>query len=130
MEIIDVPVYTSDTGSLAAIDNLLPFDIKKVLCIYGIKPGAERGGHGHKKTRQGLICINGSCKISIYGSGEEIEVILDDPSKCLVLEPEDWHTMSDFTVGAVLLAFGSEHHSKDDYVYDKFRKSTSGQQAV
>ena len=122
MQIIDIPVYTNDTGSLAAIDNLLPFDIKKVLCIYGVKPGIERGGHAHKKTRQGLICINGSCKISIYviGSGKEIEIILDDPSECLVLEPEDWHTMSDFTEGAVLLALGSEHYSKSDYVYDKF----------
>jgi dTDP-4-dehydrorhamnose 3,5-epimerase-like enzyme len=122
MRLISVPVFSSDKGSLAAIDNILPFDIKKVLCIYGVRPNIERGGHGHKKTRQGLMCVNGSCKVSIYvlGSGTETEVILDNPTKCLILEPEDWHTMTDFTEGAMLLVFGSEHYSDDDYIYDIF----------
>ena len=43
--------------------------------------------------------------------------ILDDPSKCIIVEPEDWHTMF-FKNNAVLLVFEFHAYDKKDYLYN------------
>lgn len=118
MQVIDVPTFGGDKGSLSVIDRLLPFDIKRVFYIYGVGPGEVRGGHGHKKTIQALICVAGSCKVStkVLGTYDTDEILLDSPTKCAILAPEDWHEMSDFKYGTVLLVISSEHHIEDDYI--------------
>jgi hypothetical protein len=46
--------------------------------------------------------------------------ILDSPDKCIIIEPEDWHTMSNFSPDAILLVFASEPFKKEDYIYEKY----------
>ena len=43
-------------------------------------------------------------------------VILDNPNKCLIVEPEDWHTMDNFSKDAVLLVLASEYYDASDYI--------------
>jgi len=116
--IIDLPTFRDERGSLTVIEKILPFDIKRIYYIYDVLN--KRGGHRHIKTIQALIILNGSCEIFIDDGEKEETVLLDSPSKCLILEPKDWHTMDKFTNGSVLLVLSSEFYDENDYIVERY----------
>ena len=116
--IIDLPTFEDERGSLTVVEKLLPFDIKRFYYIYNVTD--QRGGHRHKKTIQALICLNGSCEIYINNGKKEDYFLLNEPNKCLILDPKDWHTMDKFSNGAILLVFASEYYDKDDYIEEEY----------
>ena len=118
--IIDLKTFTDVRGNLTVIEKVIPFDIKRIFYIYGVDDSI-RGGHRHKITRQAAICIQGSCCLYINNGRSEENYLLDRPSKCLVLEPQDWHTMYQFTNDAILMVLASTHFHQDDYIYDKYQ---------
>jgi hypothetical protein len=115
---IDLPTFEDERGNLTVVEKVLPFDIKRFYYIYDVS--GKRGGHHHKKTIQALISLNGSCEIYVNdGINKEI-FLLDSPSKCLILNPEDWHTMDKFSSHSTLLVFSSEFYDKDDYIDEEY----------
>ena len=48
------------------------------------------------------------------------DFILDTPAKCLILDPEDWHTMHNFSGNAILMVLASEAFNPDDYIYQQY----------
>ncbi len=113
--IIDLKIFTDARGSLVAIeDSLLPFAIKRVYSI--LNPQGIRGGHRHKKTTQAMICLQGSCVVYNNDGKSEQEFILDNPSKCLILEPQDWHQMKDFKNNCLLQVLASQNYDINDYI--------------
>ena len=116
--IIDLPTFVGPRGSLTVLDGTLPFEIKRTYWIYGAD-GQVRGGHRHTKTRQALIAITGT--ISMYMNDGRVSetVVLDTPSRCLLVEPKDWHTMS-FGPGAVLMVISSEPYDRADYIDEMY----------
>ena len=119
-KIIDLKTFEDPRGKLTVIEKLLPFDIKRVFYIYGVDDSV-RGGHRHHKTIQAAISIAGSCIVSNNNGKEEKDFILDDPTKCLIIEPEDWHTMHHFTPDAIFLVFASEYFDPEDYIYEPYK---------
>ena len=117
--IIDLPTFKDERGNLTVVEKLLPFDIKRFYYIYDVTE--KRGGHRHKKTIQALICLGGSCEVYINDGEQEENILLDTPSKCLILEPKDWHTMDNFTKGSTLLVFSSEFYDRDDYIDEEYK---------
>lgn len=119
--IIDLKTFTDSRGNLTVIEKVLPFDIKRVFYIYGVDDSV-RGNHRHKKTIQAAISLQGYCKIhNQSGVGKPIETfVLDTPSKCLILEPEDYHWMDEFSKDNILMVFASEYFEKDDYIYEPY----------
>lgn len=108
-------------GVLSVFEHLLPEKIERVYFIYGVPGESIRGGHRHHKTWQGLICLNGSCKIYIQESNElDYSVVLDSPSKCLVLRPEDWHQMYEFSEGSILLVLANQDYDPADYIDEAY----------
>jgi dTDP-4-dehydrorhamnose 3,5-epimerase-like enzyme len=119
--LIDLKTYTDARGNLTVVEKVLPFDIKRVFYIYGVDD-SKRGGHRHHKTIQAAVCIQGSCKIYNNDSREEQVYELNQPSRCLILDPEDWHTMYDFSQDAILMVFASELYDEKDYIFDSYPK--------
>ncbi|WP_246096575.1 sugar 3,4-ketoisomerase [Paenibacillus sinopodophylli] len=119
-KIIEVKVLGDDRGLLTVIEENLtiPFEIKRVFYIYGTQNEVRRGFHGHFKTRQALISVAGSCKVHLDNLIRTQEVILDSPQKILILEPNDWHEMYDFSEDCVLLVLASHHYDSEDYIRD------------
>ena len=103
------------------MEKVLPFDIKRVFYIYGVDD-SRRGGHRHHKTIQAAVCIQGACRIYNDNNIEEQVFDLNQPSKCLILDPEDWHTMYDFSADAILMVFASELYDEKDYIFDSYPK--------
>lgn len=118
-QIIDLQTFTDKRGNLTVIEKVIPFDIKRIFYIYGVDD-SKRGGHRHHKTIQAAVCIKGECKI--FSNDNNIEQIfeLNNPSKCLILKPEDWHTMYDFSEDAILMVFASEYFDKNDYIFEPY----------
>ena len=86
------------------IEKILPFKIKRVFYIYNVDDSI-RGKHRHIKTIQAAICISGSCVISCKSSKKDKMKYykLSKPDQCLIIYPEDYHTMQEFSKDAVLL---------------------------
>jgi hypothetical protein len=114
-KIIQVPTHKDSRGSLSVIEELLPFEIKRVYYIYDCS-NLPRGGHRHKKTIQALICVKGYCTIDWNNGAESGIILLSQPDTLLLLQPEDYHTMHDFSSDAVLLVLASEHFDSNDYI--------------
>ncbi len=117
--LIDLKTFTDKRGNLTVIEKILPFDIKRVFYIYGVDDSV-RGGHRHHKTIQAAICIKGECKIVNNESHKEEHFHLNKPSVCLILEPQDWHQMYDFSDDAILMVLASEYFDEKDYIFEKY----------
>ncbi len=112
--VINLPTFAEPRGSLTVLQGSLPFNVVRTYWIYGAD-GQTRGGHRHTYTRQALVAISG--RVSVYLNDGVISdtVDLDDPSKCLLVEPKDWHTMT-FDTSAVLLVMSSHPYDRSEYV--------------
>jgi dTDP-4-dehydrorhamnose 3,5-epimerase-like enzyme len=120
--IIKLPEFSDLRGRLTVIDNiekLIPFAVKRIFYIYDVDDSV-RGGHRHHTTRQAAVCIKGKCIVSNNNGIEKKDFLLDSPSKCLILETEDWHQMHQFTPDAILLVFASTVFTPEDYIYEPY----------
>jgi hypothetical protein len=118
--LIDLQTFTDERGNLTVIEKVVPFDIKRIFYIYGVDD-SKRGGHRHNRTIQAAICIQGSCTIFNDNGIKQEEFVLDQPHKCLILNPEDWHTMYDFSEDAILMVLASEYFDGNDYIFDPYK---------
>lgn len=113
-KILKIPTFSDSLGILSVIDGILPFSILRVFWISGAD-GQIRGGHRHKKTRQALISLHGKILIYLNNGISEKTIALSSSDQCLIVEPEDWHTMT-FGPDSVLLVLASHTYNRDDYI--------------
>ena len=118
-KLIKIKKIADERGSLSVIEDELGFDIKRLFYIYDVPIGKERGGHGHYKTCMGMIAIGGSCHVEVATKNQIQNFYLDQPDRCLLLYPEEWHRMYNFENNITLLVLASERFNKNDYFYDK-----------
>lgn len=117
--LINLKTFTDKRGNLTVIEKVTPFDIKRIFYIYGVD-NSTRGGHRHHKTIQAAVCIQGSCIISNNNGKQKEDFILDKPSKCLIIQPEDWHTMHHFSSDCILMVLASELFDEADYIFEPY----------
>jgi len=115
---IDLPTFGDERGRLTIIEKVLPFEIKRFYYVYDVR--SKRGGHRHHKTVQALVMLGGSCEVYVNNGKEKQTFLLDRSDKCLVVEPQDWHTMDKFTEGSTLLVFASEYYDVNDYIDEPY----------
>jgi len=111
-----------ERGSLVAVEigqeKAVPFEIKRVYYIYRTEQGVSRGFHAHKDLRQVAIPAAGSCRMVLDDGHERQSVLLDNPTRGLLIESMMWREMHDFSDDCVLLVLASEHYNEDDYIRD------------
>lgn len=112
--IVTLPTFSDGRGTLTVQDRALPFKVERTYWIYGAD-GQLRGGHRHRTTRQALIAVAGVVTIYMNDGRREDRIELSHPSQCLLVEPEDWHTMA-FGPGSVLLVMASHKYDPDEYI--------------
>ncbi len=111
-------------GQLVALEanRQIPFEVKRVFYIYGTQEGIPRGNHSHYKTKQFLVAVNGSCKVTL-DNGKRKEIFdLNKPNLGLFQDALIWGTMHDFSSDCVLMVLADEHYDESDYIrdYDMF----------
>jgi dTDP-4-dehydrorhamnose 3,5-epimerase-like enzyme len=111
-------------GQLVALEvnRQIPFDVKRVFYIYGTQEGVPRGNHSHYKTKQFLVAVNGSCKVTLDNGKEKETYDLNKPNLGLFQDALIWGTMHDFSSDCVLMVLADEYYDASDYItnYDKF----------
>jgi dTDP-4-dehydrorhamnose 3,5-epimerase-like enzyme len=118
-KLLQLNTFSDSRGSLTVMEKNIPFEIKRIFYIYGVDDSV-RGKHRHHKTIQAAVCIAGSCIISNDNGKEKEDFILDTPNKCLIIYPEDYHSMHHFTSDAILLVLASEYFNPEDYIYEPY----------
>ena len=117
-------VSTPDNGSLSFFEGErdIPFPIKRIYYIHGVQENTVRGAHAHKELKQLLFCPYGSVKILLDNGKEKSEVILDNPSKGLIITPCIWRDMVWLVKNSVLCVAASDYYNEDDYIrnYSEF----------
>jgi len=113
-KVIDLPTFLDSRGNLTVMERVLPFEIRRVFWITHADY-MLRGGHRHHNTRQALIAVLGEVIVSMNDGKKSRDVLLSLQNQCLIVEPEDWHTMS-FGPGSALLVFASHLYDIKDYI--------------
>ena len=126
---IEFNVLGDDRGQLVALEELkdIPFNIKRVFYIYGTSEDVPRGNHSHHKTKQFLIAVNGSCKVTLDNGKEKETHLLNKPNLGLFQAEYIWGNMHDFSKDCVLMVLADEYYDENDYIrdYNKFLKAIS-----
>jgi len=124
IKLINFKVLGDHRGQLIALEanKQIPFDVKRVFYIYGTQEGVSRGNHSHYKTKQFLVAVNGSCKVTLDNGKEKETYELNKPNLGLFQGALIWGTMHDFSSDCVLMVLADEYYDASDYItnYDKF----------
>jgi len=111
-------------GQLVALESnrQIPFDVKRVFYIYGTQEELPRGNHSHYKTKQFLVAVNGSCKVTLDNGKEKQIFDLNRPNIGLFQDALIWGTMHNFSKDCVLMVLADEYYDESDYIrdYEKF----------
>lgn len=123
-EEVTLNLFGDDRGSLTVLEQGInvPFEIKRIYYIYDTKQGVRRGFHAHQDLQQLAVCVAGSCSFLLDDGKTKQHVLLDSPTKGLIINSMIWREMYDFSDDCVLLVLASEHYTEDDYIrdYDTF----------
>jgi len=117
---IEVPTKNNAKGKTRILDGLLPFEIKRVFFIQEVPIGAIRGGHRHFKTRQVLVCLQGSCTVEWNNQMMGETLTLQSGGRGLLLEPEDYHVLRDFESNCVIAVMASTPYDPADYIESSY----------
>lgn len=119
--LIDFKEIIDERGHLLALESFknVPFEIKRMYCIYNNTSQLPRGAHAHKKLQQLMFVISGNCKVKV-DNGRFSEVIhLKNASQGLLLSDVIWREMYDFSKDCVLSVLASDYYKESDYIRDK-----------
>ncbi len=112
--------HADQRGTLHVVEypTQVPFKIERFFYIEGVSPNDQRGQHGHRTCHQYLICMRGSCKVSVNNGAKEEHIVLDSPAMGLHIAPLTWIVMQNFSADALLLVAASEPYHQSEYIYD------------
>jgi hypothetical protein len=114
-QLFNLDTFAADSGNLTVIEKVMPGSIKRLFYIYEIDE-TLRVGHRYRTAWHAFICLNGSCRIYTHDGTSESYFMLDDPQKCLVIAPKDWHRIETLTEGAFLLVYSNEYDDPADVI--------------
>lgn len=119
-ELIDLPKITDPRGNLTVAEQMknVPFHIKRVYWTYDVPGGESRGGHAHKALYQLVVAMSGSFTVTLDNGEEQQTILLNHPWQGLLIKPNTWRTLDDFSSGAVCMVLASELFEEEDYIYD------------
>ncbi|MFT6332615.1 MAG: dTDP-4-dehydrorhamnose 3,5-epimerase-like enzyme [Lentimonas sp.] len=120
IQILNFDIKGDERGNLISLEENknIPFDIKRVYYIFDTQDGVRRGFHAHKKLKQVLVCVSGSCKIMLDDGLKKRQIELNSPKEGLLIESMIWREMFDFSPDCVLMVLANNHYEEDDYIRD------------
>ena len=119
-KLVDIAGFSDGRGMLVSFESLknIPFEIKRVYCLVDLKSNHPRGFHAHRKLKQVIVCLSGSCDF-ILNDGTKIERIhLNSPLKGLLIENMVWREMHQFSSDCVIMVLANEYYTESDYIRD------------
>ena len=116
--LVDVPTFTDERGAISVLDKELPFQVRRVFWLHHIKDGKDRGAHALLDSSEVMVAVHGSFIVDLDDTINKISVLLDDPSKGLVIKPGIWFRTHRYKEDGVSLILAEEEYARDKYTYD------------
>ena len=118
--------FTDKRGSLTIAEEGIdvPFRIQRVYWIHGVPQGEERGKHSNKVSWEYVVAVNGSVEITLEDINGRQTYLLDSKEKGLLIPPDTWDEIRNFSPDAVLLVMASHSYDESAYIhsYEEFLK--------
>jgi len=120
LELKKVEKIKSPGGSLSFFESGKEFDydIKRIYYIYEFNESNRRGFHAHKQLKQVMFCPYGKIEVEINDGRNKKSIILDDPTKILVLNKGYWREFVSLKEGSILCVGASDTYDENDYIRD------------
>lgn len=116
--IIDVPTFTDERGAISVMDKELPFQVKRVFWLHHIVEGKDRGAHALLDSNEIMVAVHGSFVVDLDDTVNKVSILLDDPSKGLIIRPGVWFRTHSYKDDGVSLILAEEEYARDKYTYD------------
>lgn len=113
---IHFPQYNSNETSLHVYESNThpPFLVKRVFIINATE-GCKRGFHAHKQCAQLLVCLQGSCRVTVDDGESRKNIVLDQPNKGMLLPPTIW-AEQEYEAGTILMVLTDHPYDEADYI--------------
>ena len=113
-------------GNLVPIESNhdIPFSIKRIFYVYGVKDQNDRGKHAHYKSKQVLICVNGKVEVLVHDGNKKQKYLLESPQQALYIPEMIWDEQVYLTEDTVLLVLSNMKYLPEDYIhnFEEFKK--------
>ena len=116
--LIDIPTFTDERGAISVIDKELPFQVKRVFWLHHIVEGKDRGAHALRDSNEIMVAVYGSFVVDLDDTDNKISILLNDPSKGLMIRPGIWFRTHSYKKDGVSLILAEEEYARDRYTYD------------
>ena len=116
--IVDVPTFTDERGAISVLDKELPFQVKRVFWLHHFLEGKDRGAHALLDSSEIMVAVHGSFVVDLDDTVNQISVLLDDPSKGLMIRPGIWFRTHSYKEDGVSLILAEEEYARNKYTYD------------
>ena len=115
-----------NNGNLVPIESNydIPFPMKRIFHVYGVRDTDVRGQHAHYTTKQLLICVHGKIEVTCDDGTNRKKFLLESPQQGLLIPEMIWDEQKYITEDSVLLVFANTKYDITDYIndYDEFKK--------
>lgn len=130
IERIQLQKHGDHGGMLVALEQErnVPFEIRRVYYVFSTGPEVHRGRHAHRHLRQLAVAVRGTVTVMLDDGTGPTEVVLDDPTKGLLLGNMVWRELYDFSHDCVLMVLADQFYDPGDYItdYDEFLREVNG----
>ncbi len=124
--ILEFP-WVSNNGTLTYIEERsdIPFKVKRIFWLTGIPENCIRGKHAHMTGYEVIVAVSGSFSVRV-NDGKRVELfLLASPSSGLLIAPQVWIELFNFTSDSICLVLASGSYNENDYIrdYDEFNRA-------
>lgn len=116
--LVNVPTFIDERGAISVMDKELPFQVKRVFWLHHIAENKDRGSHALLDSSEIMIAIHGSFVVDLDDTKTKKSILLDDPSKGLMIRPGIWFRTHSYMEDGVSLILAEEEYARDKYTYD------------
>ena len=116
--LIDVPTFTDERGAISVMDKELPFQVRRVFWLHHIQEGKDRGARALLDSSEIIVAVHGSFVIDLDDTENKASILLNDPSKGLIIRPGVWFRTHRYKDDGVSLILAEEEYARDKYTYD------------
>jgi len=120
----ELDVFYDHRGCLLPIEfTALGFEPKRVFVVNSVPVGNIRGNHSHHKTKQYIVCTNGSVNVML-DDGKTKKTTRLDKNQSIMVPELIWDSQEFLTKNSEILVICSTEYDIDDYIltYDEFLK--------
>lgn len=116
--VIDVPTFIDERGAISVMDKELPFQVMRVFWLHHIVDGKDRGAHALLNSSEIMVAVHGSFVVDLDDTINRVSILLDDPTKGLIIRPGIWFRTHSYKEDGVSLILAEEEYARDKYTYD------------